>query len=350
MELRYPFLIILIIVLIIVYFLLSKNKKNIFTIGTKIANTNYIKNTKYYKKKRKEYNIIKKILILIFVTSITCCTILIARLTKIETNNIEQYNRDIFLCMDVSNSVDELNVELVDSLKDTVNELQGERFGISIFNTSSVVLVPLTDDYDYVINILNEIQKSIESKSSTNYSSYSDDDYFYVRNYIYSGTSENNLTRGSSLIGDGLASCVYNFSNLDEERTRIIIFSTDNDLQGTPLVTLDEAADISKSKNIKVFGIGTKFMTEHNKSDFKSAVEKTGGKFYEHSTSTVNNIVNDIELTSKSLLKNQIETKKTDIPQIPFILLIISIIGIITISRKVVTWKYFLLFQYGLWL
>ncbi len=334
MELRNPAVIIIVIVAIAIYFIFSKVKKEKYTIGSKIANTKYLKNSSYYKKKIKQYNLIKKIIYLVFGSSILLSTILISRLAKVDTINNDQYNRDIFLCMDVSASVDELNTELVESLKDTVKKLNGERFGISIFNTSSVVLVPLTDDYDYVIGVLGEIKKSLEANNST-YTSSSSDDFFYVRNYIYSGTLEGNETRGSSLIGDGLASCVYSFSNLDEERTRIIILSTDNDLAGTPLVTLDDAAKISRSKGIKVFGIGTKIMSSEDRIALKEAVESTHGKLYNHSNSTVDSIVKDIESTSKSLLKNQIETKKVDIPQVPFILLIISIIGLIVISKKV---------------
>ena len=331
MELRYPIFIIIIAISIIIYFVLSKKKKEKFSIGSKIANTNYLKNSNYYKKKIKEYSFIKNFIYVVFITSIIVSTILISRLVKVQTINNDQYNRDIFLCMDVSASVDELNLELVESLKNTVKKLNGERFGISIFNTSSVTLVPLTDDYDYVINTLNEIKKSIKA-NNLSYQSDEDDNFFYVRNYIYSGTLEGNETRGASLIGDGLASCVYSFSNLDEERTRIIILSTDNDLAGTPIVTLDKAAKISKSK---VFGIGTKIMKNNDRIAFKNAVENTYGKLYEHSNSTVDNIVKDIEATSKSLLKNQTVTKKVDIPQIPFIILIISITGFIIISKKV---------------
>ena len=336
MELRYPFIIIIIIIIIIFYFSLSKKGNIKYKKGSKIANTQYIKNTDYYKKKIKEYNILKKIIMTFFGIAIICSTTLITRLAKIETTNIDQYNRDIFLCMDVSTSVNDLNIELVENLKNTVNQLHEERFGISIFNTSSVILVPLTDDYYYVINILDKIKASIKANNATEYSTYLDDDYFYIKNYIYSGTLEGNESRGSSLIGDGLASCAYSFSNSnDDDRTKIIIFSTDNDLAGTPLVTLDKAAKISRNKKIKVFGIGTKIMKNKNKTEFKNAIEKTGGKFYEHSISTVSNIVDDIEATSKSLLKNQIETKEIDIPQIPFIILILSIVGIIIISRKV---------------
>lgn len=337
MELRYPILILLIIILITCYFILVKTKDKKYTKGSKIANTHYLKNTNYFKKKIKEFKIIKYFLTIMFLVSIITSTILISRLAKVETINNEQYNRDIFLCMDASASVDELNLELVENLKSTVDKLQGERFGISIFNTSSVVLVPLTDDYNYIKDVLNQIKKSIQANNSIEYGTYSESDYFYVENYIYSGTLEGNEERGSSLIGDGLASCVYSFSNPEEDRTRIIVLSTDNDLAGTPLVTLEKAANISKNKGIKVFGIGTKLMKSKDRIEFKNAVEKTGGKFYEHANSTVNNIVDDIEKTSTSLLKNQIETKKTDIPQIPFIILIISITGIIIVSKKVMS-------------
>lgn len=336
MEIRYPILIIIIAISIICYLVFPKKKDEEYTTDSKIANTNYLKNTDYYKKKIKEYNILKRIIYLTLIGGIVASTILISRLAKVETVNIEEYNRDIFLCMDVSSSVDELNMELVDSLKKTIKELHGERFGISIFNTSSVILVPLTDDYNYVNDVLDNIKKSIKANNQFSYSSVKDDNYFYIHKYIYSGTLEGNETRGSSLIGDGLASCVYSFSNLDEKRTRIIIFSTDNDLSGKPLVSLDKAAEISKSKGIKVFGLGTQIMKSNDRLEFKNAIEKTNGKFYEQSNMAVNNIVQDIEKTSKSLLKDQVETKEVDIPEAPFILLVISIFGFIVISKKVI--------------
>ena len=335
MEIKYPLLLIALPIVVIICLVLIKKKNEDYKEGSKIANTEYLKNSKYYKKIIKKYNFIKITTTILFFISIISAIILLARISKVETIDNEIYNRDIFLCMDVSSSVDELNEELVDSLKKTVNSLHGERFGITIFNTSPVVLVPLTDDYEYVIDTLDKIKKSIRANNSIEYGTYNDDDYLYISSYIYSGTIEGNEQRGSSLIGDGLASCVYNFSKLEEKRTRIIIFSTDNDLAGKPYFTLGEAAELSKSKNIKVFGIGTKIMKENNKIEFKNSVLKTNGKYYEHSKSTTDTIVKDIEKTSKSLLKENKITKSTDIPEIPFIIMIISIIGLIYMSKKV---------------
>ena len=333
MELKYPLVLGIVLFLLILIVIFGKKQKRKFKNGLKIANTKYLKESVYYHNLMKKYHLLKNLVLTSLLIAIGACSFLVARLTKIETFTEEQYNRDVMICMDVSTSVDELNLELIESLKKTVGNLEGERFGISIFNTSSVLLSPLTDDCDYIISILDNIKKSINLNNDLSFSF--NDERLYLENYIISGTLVNNETRGSSLIGDGLASCVYDFSNLDEERTRLIIFSTDNDLAGKPIATLDEAANISLSKNIKVFGIGTAKMQAQKQQEFQNAVLKTGGKFYEQSSSLVANIVNDIEQSSKSLLKKESKTKRIDIPKVPFIILIISLSIFIIFSKQV---------------
>ena len=332
---RYPILLILIPIVILIVIIFNKKDKIKFEKGSKIANTNYIKNTEYFKKKIQQYNFFKMLSFISFIVLVIFSTLLICRPMKVKTENINQYNRDIFLCMDVSASVDELNIELVQSLEETVKKLNGERFGISIFNTSSVVLVPLTDDYNYVLDTLSKIKESIKMNSENKYSF--DLDTLDVKKYISSGTLEGSKERGSSLIGDGLASCAYSFTETNTKRTKLIIFSTDNELAGTPLVSLNGAAKISKQKDIKVYGIGTKKMKSKDEEEFRKSVQLTGGKFYLHSNDTVNDIVSDIESTSKSLLKSKTETKRYDIPEVPFILLLISFIGFIISSKKVLS-------------
>lgn len=336
MEIRYPFVILIVLAVIIGLLLFTKKKDKKYKDGSKIANTEYLKSTPYYKKRLTIYKAIKTIFLLVFVIAIITATILTSRLSKVETNNLNEYSRDIFLCMDISTSVDDLNIELLDSFANNLDKFKGERVGLSVFNTSSVIVIPLTEDYDYLKEMLQTMKKTIKTSSSNNYLFNSDDNYLYNLYYVYGGTQEGNKIKGSSLIGDGLASCVFSFPKLDEqERTRVIIFSTDNELQGDPLVTLDKAAKISKSKNVKVYGIGTKNMILSYKTEMKNAVEKTGGKFYEHSSSTVASIIEDIETTTKSFINSKIETKQIDIPKIPFIILLISIFGIVIISKKV---------------
>lgn len=333
MEIRYPIIIILILVIIICFFKFSRKNTIKFKDGSKIANTKYLKKNIYYQQIINKYKKLKNFLIILFIIAIFSSTLLISRIAKIETINKNQFNRDIFLCMDVSTSVNDLNYEIVETLKNTVKNLNGERFGISIFNTSSIVLIPLTDDYNYVIETLDKMGKSIKLNESNSYSS---TDY-YLKYYLFSGTTNGYETRGSSLIGDGLASCIYSFPDLKNERTKIIILSTDNDLSGTPIVTLNQAAKLSKENNIKLYTISPDNITSENKEELKNATKIADGKFYEQESLSVTNIVNDIETTSKSLLKSQSKLEKYDIPQIPFIILVISIGTIIIISKKVIS-------------
>lgn len=247
-----------------------------------------------------------------------------------------KYCRDIILCIDISTSVDYLNENLLDKLKKTVDELQGERFGIVIFNTSPVLLTPLTDDYEYVKDQLDLIAQCLKSRNEVNLDDAfsSGYDWIYYQAYISSGTLIGNEQRGSSLIGDGLAAAAIDFSDADKERTKVVIFSTDNDIQGTPVATLDEAADICVSNNVTVYGVGTKEMTPENKESMKNAVEKTGGKFYlEEESGSFGEIVSSIEKLSKNLVKVRMVDVETPELLYPFVLMLVLFAGMLGLGR-----------------
>jgi len=331
MELIYPFILILGIPFLI--FLIVKNfkKKDAqYNNGRKVANTQYIKNSAYYKKIIGKYKILFYFVQGVCLVSILFSMILIARPAKKDTKDSKEYKRDIFLCMDVSMSVNEVNEKLVDSFKKVVKGLQGERFGITIFNTTSVLLVPLTDDYEYVLDILDQLEESFRANIDNDYSD------FYTLNYILEGTVEGSEERGSSLIGDGLASCVYNFPALDEDRSRVIIFSTDNDLAGDELISLKDAAKLAKKNIITVYGIAPDDIWSDNEEEFEEAMEIAGGELYKASSpSKVFKIINNIEEKEKSLIEMPKEIKKIDVPQIPFIILLVSVVALFVLIRKV---------------
>lgn len=242
MELRYPWVLIILIITLLAIVFIKSRKSEEYKKGKKVANTKYVKNEQYYKNIVKKYKTYSYLIKGVSIITIIISFVLLARPSKEDVLNNPKYNRDIILCMDVSTSVSEVNKELVDKLKDTVKNLKGERFGISIFNTSSVLIVPLTDDYDYVISTLDKLKEALATYGQGY--DYGKEDFLELRGYIQNGTLVGNEERGSSLIGDGLASSVYDFIDLDKdkERSRIIIFSTDNDLAGTPMVTLKDAA------------------------------------------------------------------------------------------------------------
>jgi hypothetical protein len=325
---------------LLVLFFLSFKRKNEFKAGKKVANTLYCRDNPYFKRKLREYKIIKMV-------AITCCIVALAMsfllLSRPYTNNYhtrEIRNRDIILCIDISSSVDELNMELVSKLKDTVSDLSGERFGIVIFNTSPVMLCPLTDDYDYIISILDELEFSL--KQIVNYvndDSYNEDDFYYAYSYLYDGTLVNNEQRGSSLIGENLAYASFCFPKPqegEEERTQIIIFSTDNDLENLEnyYVTLDYAADKCIENNVLVYGIGTESMDDVNMNEMRAAVEKTGGTFYLEEDVSVGSIVNEVSKTDSSTLKIEKTITRGEKMEVPFYFLLVATSTMIILMKR----------------
>lgn len=332
MELKYAFIIPVGALVLILLLFLQRKKKGGYAGGTKIWNLSLLEQEPYFKKKLATYRLLCTLAAISCIAAISATFILAAQPYKTITTEKETYSRDIILCLDISYSVDELNLELVETLKDTVNHLKGERFGIVIFNSSSVLLSPLTDDYKYIMETLDQLKDSISCRISTSGGDYdiesvtTDDNWLYLDNYIIDGTLVGNDERGSSLIGDGLATSVYDFSNLEEERTRIVIFSTDNQLEGTPIVTLDQAATLCKENHVVVYGIGTSQMYDKDKAEMKAAVTKTGGKFYlQEESGTVSDIVKNIEKEGKNLVKGAKEIQEIPLVEIPALVLFSSV-------------------------
>ena len=181
MELRYPIVIFIGIVIIIFIFKFFSRKVN-YSDGNKAANTKYIKNLAYYQDIMKKYKLLSFLIQGICVLSIIISLILLARPSKVQKYDNESYSRDIFICMDISSSVDELNLKLVDSLKKIIKKLNQERVGITVFNTSSALLSPLTDDYEYLGEVLDNIEKGINISNQWN--------NFDFSNYSFSGMND----------------------------------------------------------------------------------------------------------------------------------------------------------------
>ena len=334
MALVFPWVLYIGVPIIIVLSLFRFKKKGSYQNGKKVANTSLIEETDYYKKLYKEYKILSGMAMLALLVAIAIGWILLARPAKIDTVSPEIRNRDIFLCMDISDSVDELNLDMCDELKAVVEELNGERFGITIFNGKSVLLVPLTTDYQYVLDTLDSLKDSF--KESLKRSDWDIDDYMNNKDwstyyYKYEGTI---AEEGSSFIGDGLASCLYSFPDLESnaERSRMIIFTTDNELNGEPYVTLEEATGLCKKNDVKVFAIAPEDVTDEN--TFKRAVESTGGGYYKStSAKAYDQLLADIKKTGTSAMK-QTETMITDQPETLFIWMLVCIGVYFLLSRK----------------
>ncbi len=345
MELMYPIAIIICLIVALVICFKKFNKGVKYTNGKKIANTKYIKETEYYKAILKKYKILSNTIKILSVACIITISILIARPVTVQTKSEDRYNRDILLGLDISTSQCEVNVALINKFEEIIPSIEGDRIGIVLFNTAPVVYCPLTDDYDYVNECFETIKEQLEIviENDNHAPPTYEVDGVEMPTIWYGGVRANSAQRGSSLVGDGLAGTVFSFPDLktDSERTRIIIFATDNDVAGTEEVSLEEASMLCNQYNINLYAYcpTTKmniYATQENIASYKSAIEKAGGKFYtgdlEQMTS---NIVNEIKETKTSLLKTSKKTYVTDHPEIIFIIAVILFFILIIIEKRI---------------
>jgi hypothetical protein len=297
--------------------------------GKKAYLPEYLKNDKMFKTRLVWHTILKYVLIVLIIASILISGFLMARPYKTESKQLANYNRDIILCMDISTTCDHLNAELIDKLEDIVRELNGERFGIVIFNSSPVLLCPLTNDYNFIIEVLDKVKEALKMRLDyTNGKILFSDKLYEMDAYITNGTLVDNETRGSSIIGDGLAAASLDFYDYEEkpDRTRVIILSTDNDLLGEEIVTLPEAGQMCQDRNIVVFGVGTEIMESSQRQMMKDTVEGTGGKFYYgEDRDMVENIVDDIRQQIATLDDTQYEIVENEMPEKSFRLLVFTL-------------------------
>ena len=334
------------------FFLSRIKNKEKFKYGTRAANTSRIRQTAMYKKLSLRYRVLTILMIAGFSGSIIASLFLAARPYKTDDTTSGVKKRDIILCLDVSFSLYDLNLEITDYLKDVVSGLEGDRIGISIFNSSSVTYVPLTDDYDFIIMKLDELNEYFamqkeymedimpiydEGGNFTDEQQTRCDELEDKLLYFDYGTRYNSAN-GSSFIGEGLATALYSFPYLgDSDRTRDIIMCTDNQLNaiGPQVVDLKGAAGYCKEHDVTVYGIfpseeafykpdGADYSTCY--SEFKAATEKTGGQCYvRDDTQSISSIVQNIQKQEAKLVNVVTTRQVVDLPKTPFIMMIICL-------------------------
>lgn len=137
---------------------------------------------------------------------------------------------------------------------------------------------------------------------------------------------------------------VYSFPNVktDKNRTRIIIFATDNALEGKETVSLEDACTICKQYNINLYAYCPTVEMNSNTSktkieQYKKAVEQNaGGKFYTGNLEKMStSIVNEIKETKTSLLKSSKKTFVKDHPEMFFISIVTLFLILIILEKRI---------------
>lgn len=246
----------------------------------------------------------------------------------------QQKNRDIMLCLDVSGSMSEVNEGIFSTFTKLVDNFDGQRIGLTTFNSNAVTIFPLTDDYVMIDEYMQKGTQAFKLAAENRAGSYTDEEYDTITLFRDGTTGESE--RGSSIIGDGLASCVNRMGENQAARPQSIILATDNELGGTSIFSFTEAAVYAKSKNIRVYtldpGASDSFdSTATAHAELKQATELTGGQYSRTTDTSIQRIVDDISKQEAKLYSSSYELVQRDTPAIPIVIAFIVLAGLFII-------------------
>jgi hypothetical protein len=304
------------------YFIRKKRKTDLKKSFAKIAGSALYTKLPSFRSAVKTYKIILAVAMSLLIVMLASGTLLVSRLASVAVVQPENYNRDIMLCLDVSGSMSVTDAEIAKTFAKLSEGFKGERIGLAIWDSSTVTIFPLNDDYDFIKKELTKVQAYFNGEEI-------EGGWYYM-----SGTREG---EGSSLIGDGLASCIGNFDNEDVERSRSIIFATDNYTYGNELIALPEAAQIAKDKNIRVYGLNPADSSSRSTADkeadtYKQAVLLTSGTYYAYDNAgAVQGIVEQVNRQDATRFKGAPQLVKRDQPLTIGVIFWVSMVGFFVI-------------------
>lgn len=291
--------------------------------GVPVAHSERLTELPEYRRVMRRYRALLGALLAVVVVAAGSGVLLASRVSSVETVEPQSYKRDIMLCLDVSGSMTDVDAKIVDTFASLAEGLNGERIGLTVFDSSAVQVFPLTDDYDYITAQLKTYRDSFQTQGDTG-----------VR--YWTGTD---LGQGASLIGDGLGSCVLGFDgDTSSKRPKSIILATDNYVNGSPILTLKQAGALATKRGIRVYAIDPVAGSSESTSDtvaaeLKSVVDSTNGGFYGLSgTDTVPAIVKRIDEQEAGLFTGARRLVVADNPvplTIAGILLVMGALGLL---------------------
>lgn len=254
----------------VVQYILWRQRKNKAEPAVPIAHSDRLTNLPAYKAALKQYR-----LLLYIAGGATTLALLMAMLLSARPANISfitpaQQNRDVMLCLDVSGSVLGADATIINRFSALVNSFDGQRVGLTVFNSSSVAIVPLSDDYQFINEQLAIVGTALKEQKGQAFTD------------LTSGTLAD-FDKGTSLVGDGVASCISNLGTNAQRRSQSIILATDNEANGTPIIGMTQALALAEDKDVRIYAIDPG-ETEPSKAaehaQLKTQAEETGGGYY----------------------------------------------------------------------
>lgn len=241
---------------------------------------------------------------------------LAARPADVEVVTESLGTRDIVLCLDVSGSMTAYDSAVLEIFQRMVDSFQGERIALSVFNSTSRTVFPLTDDYTLVQTELQRGADALEDFDEIDPEDPEDSDEVLEYLQFTAGTWANE--DAASLIGDGLASCALLFDEAEADRSRSIVLATDNYVSGEPIYTLPEAATLVADRGITLYGIfggGREYWGSVEEQEYRDVVQAGDGLYFRtDDPALVDGMVDDVVAQQAGALDASTEAVVADRP------------------------------------
>lgn len=230
--------------------------------------------------------------------------LMLARPSTAEVTDQFDSSRDIMLCADISGSMTPVSREVMESFRELMTELPDDRIGLTVFNGSAQTMIPLTDDHVFAQERLAQVESQVGTELPDM--------------ELLAGTISD---AGSSLVGDGLVSCLERFDRLEDDRPRAVVLATDNEVYGEEIFSIAEAAELARGRDITVYGISPRTIFPEDTEIFREAVLATGGEFFEvDDPSLVEGVAEQVTSEEAALLELPPSISVIDEPHVPFVI------------------------------
>ena len=244
-------------------------------------------------------------------------------------------SRDIVLCLDASGSMLPYDSKIGGAFRQIISHFEGERISLQLWDAYSMTMFPLTDDYDMANDVLQEMSDTIDTGLIRVGGRLSGTQELF--DYLAPVMDENQEV--SSLVGDGLSSCIMGFDHNDKQRSRTILLATDNEVYGDGVYDLSEAIEFAKKQGVTVTALypGSDTNLGYQAQQLRDEVRKTGGDFYDASSpSAVDSVVRQIEAEQKEELDSAGKMVETDRPGAALgwtLVGVVSLLGLLAFGR-----------------
>ena len=244
-------------------------------------------------------------------------------------------SRDIVLCLDSSGSMLPYDSKIGGAFRQIISHFEGERISLQLWDAYSMTMFPLTDDYDMATDVLQEMSDTIDTGLIRYGGQLSGTQELF--DYLAPVMDENREV--SSLVGDGLSSCIMGFDHNDKQRSRTILLATDNEVYGEGVYDLSEAIEFAKKQGVTVTALypGSDTNLGYQAQQLRDEVRKTGGDFYDASSpSAVDSVVRQIEAEQKEELDSAGKMIETDRPGAALgwtLVGVVSLLGLLAFGR-----------------